>query len=117
MAGAQVVPILGYGSQEYLATMFRKVNGLLFPGGAMDFDLAHPWTRNAKYLFDLAAAENRRGEVFPVFGTCLGFELISFIVSASAGECNPLSNITQQSKVIRPVTFLQQAEYFAGMDP
>ena len=40
----------------------------------------------SRELVDLARAENEAGEVFPVWGTCLGFEMLSLI--AGGGQPN-----------------------------
>lgn len=39
MSGAQVVPILAYGSQDSIASLLPKLNGVLFPGGGVEFNI------------------------------------------------------------------------------
>lgn len=67
-AGGRVVPI-GYDAPfSELDDVFSSINGLLFPGGdALVND-------KASYLYALALKANDAGNVFPVWGTCLGFE-------------------------------------------
>lgn len=117
MAGAQVVPVHSYASEESLAALFQKVNGLLFPGGAMEFSLNNKWTKNAMYLLNLAEAESKRGEHFPVFGTCLGFELLGYLVSVKNGENSPLGNIANQAHVTRPLNILDTPSLYRDIDP
>lgn len=47
----------------------------------MFFSKNNQWTRNAETILEYAKRENDKGNVFPIFGTCLGLELLSFIVS------------------------------------
>jgi gamma-glutamyl hydrolase len=54
MAGAQVVPIFGYTTKEELAELLPKINGVLFPGGEIDFNMDHRWTANADYILKYA---------------------------------------------------------------
>mmetsp|Transcript_16181 Transcript_16181/g.30582 ORF Transcript_16181/g.30582 Transcript_16181/m.30582 type:complete len:404 (-) Transcript_16181:175-1386(-) len=73
-AGAISIPI-PYDADESLAReIFSQINGILFPGG----DSALPPA--AQILWDLALESNTRGEYFPVWGTCLGYEFIIMLV-------------------------------------
>ncbi len=50
MSGAQVVPILAYSNQSYIADLLPKLNGVLFPGGGVEFNISNRWTSNANYI-------------------------------------------------------------------
>ena len=39
MSGAQVVPIFAYNNTAYLDEILSKVNGVLFTGGGMEFNI------------------------------------------------------------------------------
>lgn len=54
MAGAQVVPIFAYSNQSEIAALLPKLNGVLFPGGDLDFDINNRWTSNANFIFKYA---------------------------------------------------------------
>lgn len=54
------------------------VNGVLFTGGWAKEGL---YFETAKKIFKTALERNDVGDHFPVFGICLGFEIISMIVS------------------------------------
>jgi len=54
MSGAQVVPIFSYSNQSDIAALLPKLNGVLFPGGDLDFDLKNRWTSNANFIFKYA---------------------------------------------------------------
>ncbi|GLJ13197.1 hypothetical protein SUGI_0207310 [Cryptomeria japonica] len=76
--GARVIPLIFNEPEDILEQKFKLINGLLFTGG---------WCKTGLYyqivekLFKLALEENDNGDYFPVFGVCLGFELISMILS------------------------------------
>jgi len=77
MAGARVVPIYYDGDEEYYDNMFKSLNGILFPGGGAEIGKNTLLTKNAKYIFEKAIEANKNGVHFPLWGTCLGFELLS----------------------------------------
>lgn len=81
MSGAQVVPIFAYSNKTYLDNLLPKLNGVLFPGGGVEFDIKNIWTSNANYIFQYAIKQNDLGNVFPIWGTCLGHQLLSFLTN------------------------------------
>ncbi len=72
MSGAQVVPILSYSDQSYIDNLLPKLNGVLFPGGGVDFDINKRWTSNANRILQYAIRQNDKGNVFTIWGTCMG---------------------------------------------
>ncbi|XP_032242688.1 gamma-glutamyl hydrolase isoform X2 [Nematostella vectensis] len=82
-AGARVVPIRDNLTSDELKSLFLKINGVLFPGG--DSDLwKSGYARTGAAIFDLAMEANDNGDVFPLWGTCLGFQLLH--VRAAKGK-------------------------------
>ncbi|KAF0305914.1 Gamma-glutamyl hydrolase [Amphibalanus amphitrite] len=75
-AGARVVPILINQPDEYYQELFNNLNGLVFPGGSAKLGDSG-YYRAAKVLWDLAAGQP--DDVFPIWGTCLGFELLTYL--------------------------------------
>ena len=76
-------------SSLFLLFYFGTVHSVLFPGGASDlFD--SPYERTGKILFNLAVKANKAGDVFPLWGTCLGFEFLSI---CGAGGGNIISKV------------------------
>ncbi|XP_071830449.1 gamma-glutamyl hydrolase-like [Apostichopus japonicus] len=84
-SGARVVPILVNQSDIYYENMFHSLNGLLLPGGGLDEKLmTSGYGRAGKMFYDLATKNfDKYGDVFPIWGTCQGFELLSCL---AAGE-------------------------------
>jgi len=88
-AGGRVAPIRNDLSEEQLEKLFNHINGVLLPGGGVSiFD--SPFARTGKILFKLAVKANHAGDVFPLWGTCLGFEFLS--VCGAGGE-NVISSV------------------------
>ena len=81
-AGARVVPVTTSMSYHEIKDIFDSVNGVLIPGGAARLPDSQ-YFKNAKHFYNLAMEANVRGDFFPVWGTCLGFEALANIV---AGE-------------------------------
>lgn len=80
MGGARAVPLIYNEPLDTLLLKFAAINGILFPGGSASLRDG-PFYRIAEKLFKMALEENDKGNYFPVFGTCLGFELLCIIVT------------------------------------
>ena len=76
-AGGRSVRIPYNATDEILSKLIPNLNGILFPGGAADLP------QSARTAFKLAEQinDNDDDNVFPVWGTCLGFEWINMLVS------------------------------------
>jgi len=96
-AGAQVVPVIisiddNEDLTEYFQEVFAGVNGLLIPGGATS--ISHSGYADASNaFFQMAKEANLAGDFFPIWGTCLGFEMM--VLMANEGKpyraaCNSL---------------------------
>ena len=81
MSGAQVVPIYAYSNKSYFDALLPKLNGVLFTGGDVDIDIRNKWTQNADYILKYAISQNDKGNVFPLWGTCLGMQLLAYLTS------------------------------------
>jgi gamma-glutamyl hydrolase len=81
MSGAQVVPVFYNTTEDNLLKLLSQINGVLFPGGDAEIDISNKWTANANYIFEYAKAQNDQGRVFPLWGTCLGHELLSYLTA------------------------------------
>jgi gamma-glutamyl hydrolase len=66
---------------------------LLFPGGVAEFNVTDGYATAGRELYRLAEQKNDAGLYFPVWGTCLGFELL-FAVSPNHTDLREACNIT-----------------------
>ncbi|XP_028433249.1 gamma-glutamyl hydrolase isoform X2 [Perca flavescens] len=90
--GGRVMPIrLTLNTAEY-KKIFENINGLLFIGGAADLETSD-FARVAKIFYSLALKANNEGDFFPIWGTCMGMQLLTVLV---AGE-NLLANTTAEN--------------------
>ncbi|KAM9312026.1 gamma-glutamyl hydrolase-like [Gastrophryne carolinensis] len=86
-AGCRVVPIrLNLTEDEYIR-LFHSINGVLLPGGAVD-PLTSSFSRTAGIFYKLSIKAASSGLYFPIWGTCMGFQVLTALTS---GE-NLLSN-------------------------
>ncbi|XP_013650136.2 probable gamma-glutamyl hydrolase 3 [Brassica napus] len=78
--GARVIPLIYNEPQERLFQKLELVNGVIFTGG---------WAKEGLYfdivqkIFGKVLEKNDAGEHFPVYAMCLGFEILSMIISQS----------------------------------
>lgn len=76
---------------------------MLLPGGAAEFNVNDGYAAAGWELYKLAKQKNDAGVYFPVWGTCLGFELL-FAVSANVTDRGKTCNIihTPMSVTFKP---------------
>lgn len=95
-AGAQVVPIFWYQSQEKLGTLLGKLNGVLFTGGSNELadpkGKLTPFGASLDFILNYAIQQNKAGKYYPVWGTCMGFQAIAGLVAKNfsilTGDCD-----------------------------
>ncbi|KAH8380530.1 hypothetical protein KR009_011208 [Drosophila setifemur] len=77
-AGARVVPIWIGRNRSYYEDLMQKINGVLLPGGATFFNQSNGYADAGEHLIQLAVELNEHGVFMPVWGTCLGMELLVY---------------------------------------
>lgn len=80
-AGARVVPIWINKPREYYEGLLSKLNGVLLPGGATWFNQSNGYADAGRHIYDVALEINVQGGFFPLWGTCLGFELLTYLAT------------------------------------
>ena len=79
MSGARVVPILFTWNNKKLLSVLNQVNGVLFPGGNVDYSKKNDYMKYIKsfqFIFNYAKNRNNSKGYFPLWGTCLGFQFL-----------------------------------------
>ena len=71
-SGARVVPIVDTETDEETLKKLSQLNGVLLPGGAP----GKSYKAKAKFVYEQAIQLNDSGTYFPLFGICMGFELM-----------------------------------------
>ncbi|CAM6089037.1 unnamed protein product [Calypogeia fissa] len=102
--GARVVPLIYNEPEEILKKKFGAINGILFPGGDASLQDG-PFYQIAEKLFNWALEANDNGDYFPIYGVCLGFELLSVLVTKDHHVLEPF----QASKKPAPIVFVDKA--------
>ncbi|XP_028655552.1 gamma-glutamyl hydrolase [Erpetoichthys calabaricus] len=107
-AGSRVAPIkLNLTYVEY-KEIFNSINGLMLIGGSVNLQTSD-FAKAANIFYKLALQANDKGDYFPIWGTCLGFQLLTVLV---AGE-NLLTYTPMENKSV-PLNF-SQAAYISRM--
>ena len=83
-AGGRVLPILLDQPRAYYDEIFAQTNGILFPGGNQGIDPSDIYTEEGETLWTLAKQANDRGDYYPIWGTCLGFEELAVLETRSS---------------------------------
>ncbi|KAK2368106.1 gamma-glutamyl hydrolase [Trifolium repens] len=77
-AGARVVPLIYNEPLEMLVKKLELANGVLFTGGSAKDGLYYETVRT---IFKKVLEKNEARDHFPLYAICLGFELITMIIS------------------------------------
>eukprot|EP01127_Copromyxa_protea_P014451 TRINITY_DN4025_c0_g1_i1.p1 TRINITY_DN4025_c0_g1~~TRINITY_DN4025_c0_g1_i1.p1 ORF type:complete len:326 (-),score=72.71 TRINITY_DN4025_c0_g1_i1:71-1048(-) len=117
-AGARVA-VLRYDMDEAtLKFLFDSVNGILFTGGEDSLLPSTQYFQTAQKLYSWAVEANSRGDFFPLWGTCQGFQLLS--VLAAEDQSILLHNhfdSTNYSIPIVPTEKAKSSRLFNGLRP
>ncbi|KAM3592932.1 uncharacterized protein V6R79_001958 [Siganus canaliculatus] len=103
-AGARVVPVMINQTQDEYKKLFNSINGILYPGGGVSI-VSSGYERAAKIFYELAIEANKRGDYFPIWGTCLGFEQLMYLTSGDS-----VLSHTNTSGVLLPLKFTDEAK-------
>ncbi|KAK5871009.1 hypothetical protein PBY51_003912 [Eleginops maclovinus] len=102
--GSRVIPIRLTLTTDDYETIFRNINGLVFIGGAVNLETSD-YARVAKIFYRLALKANDNGDFFPIWGTCMGMQLLTVLV---AGK-NLLAN-TMAENIALPLNLTNEAD-------
>ena len=97
-SGARVIPIVDTETVEDTLNKLGKINGVLFPGGAGDSQ----YEAKARFIYEQAVEMNDKGEFFPIWGICQGYEYLA-VFAADEGE-DVLTKL-ESHKVSLPLKF------------
>ncbi|XP_018572899.1 gamma-glutamyl hydrolase B-like [Anoplophora glabripennis] len=77
-AGGRVVPVWIGQSEEYYRRVINYTNGILFPGGGTYFNETKGYGKAAKQIYQIALEANKKGIYYPIWGCCLGMQVLPF---------------------------------------
>jgi len=101
-AGARVVPIPYDADQATLEHLFNSINGLLLPGGGT-LQGNNTFTYNTGFLFKKVIEANDKGDFFPLWSTCLGYEVLHVILAGYKEDA--LSTIEHEVNLTHKLNF------------
>eukprot|EP01130_Rhizamoeba_saxonica_P007205 TRINITY_DN2908_c0_g1_i1.p1 TRINITY_DN2908_c0_g1~~TRINITY_DN2908_c0_g1_i1.p1 ORF type:complete len:325 (-),score=46.80 TRINITY_DN2908_c0_g1_i1:24-998(-) len=87
--GGRVVPIRYDAPEEELRDIFSKLNGILFTGGELELTFKSTYVKTANTLLNMAISSNDKGEYFPIWGTCMGFQMLNMLVAKDESVVQP----------------------------
>ncbi|KAJ4454700.1 putative Gamma-glutamyl hydrolase A [Paratrimastix pyriformis] len=81
--GARILVIPYDATHDRLDSIFSQINGIFFTGGGLSLDVGTTYWETANYLFQKAIQATNNGDYFPLFGTCMGFQLLNILASTN----------------------------------
>ncbi|XP_055912317.1 gamma-glutamyl hydrolase [Eupeodes corollae] len=123
-SGARAVPIWIGKDEQYYQDIMHKINGILLPGGAVFFDSQYnkkpehtnKCVRSSELIYRIAIEINKSGIYFPLWGICLGYELLLYHSSKQKlirGDCTKLN----KSMVLELEKDFQTSKLFKNLTP
>lgn len=101
---------------NYYKNIINSTNGLLFPGGGQNLNNSL-YADFGKIVWDLAI-EKQKTEYYPIWGTCLGFELLSQLAVGKnwLKRCNS-QNVAMNLNFAKEVIQNKKTRLFRNADP
>ncbi|KAG7523990.1 gamma-glutamyl hydrolase-like [Solea senegalensis] len=103
-AGARVAPVKMNQTVEEYERLFNCINGVLFPGDPV-CPISSAYARSAKIFYELAIEANRKHDYFPVYGICLGLQILCDLISGK-----DLFTMTETKGVLLPLNLTEDAK-------
>jgi gamma-glutamyl hydrolase len=105
-AGAKVIPIHQWFTDEHLEEVLGKVNGVVFAGGALTLKPEGEYERLAKKIFDKTIdLKKNHNTILPILGICQGLQLIHVFLMGA----NDLGSFSQHN-IKGPMTIDQSID-------
>ncbi|KAL4459347.1 hypothetical protein ABPG74_017960 [Tetrahymena malaccensis] len=84
---AIAVPIHWDSTEEELDDILSKVNGVFFTGGGVQFmeenSVEQYYLKTVTYIIEKSKSFNDDNNYFPIWGTCLGFQVINYVTAGN----------------------------------
>ncbi|CDW58884.1 Peptidase C26 domain containing protein [Trichuris trichiura] len=114
-AGASVVPLPLSMDVTAHRELFRQINGLFVPGGfvtPLESKVLRVFYNYARW----AVAANQQGDYFPIWGTCLGFELLLLSFS-NRSDVLEKCDVQNELLILSPTKHFTFNRMFRGASP
>jgi anthranilate/para-aminobenzoate synthase component II len=116
-ADIQVLPILFFESLKDILTLMDSLDGFVLTGGSESFfayeGIPSLYLKTVEHLLRKAKEINDSGRVFPVWGTCLGFEALLVVESGATLKRHQVFNhVKLREKIQITDTSLRSVGFF-----
>ena len=99
-----------FSSSDSCCSVSPGINGLLYTGGGLSLDADSLFFQQALYLFNKARAANDAGDVFPIWGSCQGFQMMHLLAAQPANHESILKcNVYDTSNIGMKLDFTSEA--------
>ncbi|XP_017861159.1 PREDICTED: gamma-glutamyl hydrolase [Drosophila arizonae] len=125
--GGLVVPIWIGRDRNYYELMMSRINGVLLTGGAVYLDdednpaavpswMTNDCVKSIQYIYELALQRNKANEYFPIWATCLGFQLMlkNAVPSMKRAACG---ETISRALSLQPTEDYDSSPMFQGLSP
>ena len=102
--------IIPYNSTD-LKKYFKSIDGLYFPSGGAFAGTQIEYYNCCKTLFYMAMKENDRGNYFPIWGCCMGFQQMIIIADGNDNVDNLLTKFNSFDNLLCKIKFTSDAEH------
>ncbi|XP_063994829.1 chitobiosyldiphosphodolichol beta-mannosyltransferase-like [Diachasmimorpha longicaudata] len=106
-AGARAVPIWIGQPTSYYEAMLNSINGILLPGGSSNFGIPGGYSEAGQIIYRIATEMNDHDDYFPIWGTCLGFELLTYLAAKGTDQRTNCSSSNQILPLIFKPGFME----------
>ncbi|CAA7397512.1 unnamed protein product [Spirodela intermedia] len=113
-AGARVIPLIFNEPREIIYEKLKLVNGVLFTGGWAKRGLYYD---TAQDILQKVLEMNDAGKHFPLFAICLGFEIVSIMISKDEDILEHFSGTNQASTLTFAEDMAFQGTIFQRFPP
>lgn len=93
--------------------LWLSISSVLLPGGATWFNQSNGYADAGRHVYDIAMKMNEDGSYFPLWGTCLGFELLTYL-SADGQEHRAHCSSQNQALPLRFKDDFKSSRMFKG---
>lgn len=116
-AGARAIPVWIGQSEEYYRRVVQYTNGLLLPGGTTNFTDAGGYGEAATLLYNIAVEYNLNGVYYPVWGTCMGMEVLMFTAVNGTHDVRVVCSLPKVSLPLDFAENYQNSRLFSQAPP
>ena len=102
--------VIPYNTKK-LDSYFKKVHGLYFPSGGAFAGTQQEYYNCCKKLFHMAIKENDKGNYFPIWGCCMGFQQMIIIVDGNDNIDTLLTNFDSYNNLLCKIKLTNESKY------